>query len=429
MTRRIDALVAAMTGSGGPGAAVAVTCRGEPVYQGCFGLADVEWRQPVSPDTVFALASLSKPFTAITVVLLARDGLIDLDAAVGDYLPEYAGAGRAALIRHLLTHTSGIPNFLNLPGFRDCAAHLDHTPAELMEVFAALPLEFEPGTRYGYSNSGYRLLDIIIEKVTGAPFDEVITERVFRPTGMTGARLLTDRAVIPWRARGYELAADGELSAARHLSMTIAGGAGGLAASLQDMLGFDQAMRGHALLSPQDERQMQAPTPLTSGWTEGYGMGWVLTTYRGTPVISHAGGIDGFSCFYARFPEHDTSLIILSNRHGFPCQHLARKVTDEILDLPRHVAPTPSAGPAPTGLAGTYLDTLDAAQLSVAVDRLIISHAGQNHAMIPAGPTAYIGENDPDTRLRVHASGRQPVAITIDYPFTWFTGYRSPDDG
>ena len=107
--RRIDALVAAMTGSGGPGAAVGVACRGELIYQGCFGLADVEWRQPVTSDTVFALASLSKPLTATTVVLLARDGLIDLDAAVGDYLPEYAGPGRAALIRHLLTHTSGLP--------------------------------------------------------------------------------------------------------------------------------------------------------------------------------------------------------------------------------------------------------------------------------------------------------------------------------
>jgi CubicO group peptidase (beta-lactamase class C family) len=136
-----------MTGSGGPGAAVGVVRHGELIYQGCFGLADVEWRQPVTSDTVFALASLSKPLTAITVVLLARDGLIDLDAAVGDYRPDYAGPGRAALIRHLLTHTSGIPNFLTLPGFRDDAAHLDHTPARLMEIFAALPLEFPPGTR------------------------------------------------------------------------------------------------------------------------------------------------------------------------------------------------------------------------------------------------------------------------------------------
>jgi CubicO group peptidase (beta-lactamase class C family) len=180
-----------------------------------------------------------------------RSGL----SATASYLPGYAGPGRAALIRHLLTHTSGIPNFLTLPGFRDDAAHLDHTPARLMEVFAALPLEFPPGTRYGYSNSGYRLLDIIIERVTGTPFAEVITKRVFRPAGMGSARLLTDRAVIPWRARGYEL-------------------------------------------------------------------------------------------------------------------------------------------------------------------------AGRAYRMIPAGAAAYADESDPDTRLRVHASGLQPAVITIDYPFTWFTGYR-----
>jgi D-alanyl-D-alanine carboxypeptidase len=296
-----------------------------------------------------------------------------------------------------------------------------------MEVFAALPLEFPPGARYGYSNSGYRLLDIIAEKVTGTPFAEVIAKRVFRPAGMDSARLLTDRAVIPWRARGYEFATDGNLAAARHLSMTITGGAGGLAASLQDMLAFDQAMREHALVSPPEEQQMHAPTPLTDGRTEGYGMGWVLSTYRGTPVVSHAGGIDGFSCLYARFPERDTSLIILSNRHGFPCQHLARKIADEILDLPSHVVSAAPAGPVPAELAGTYRDSLDVVHLSVTDDRLVVSHADRTYRMIPTEAAAYTDESDPDIRLRVHASGFQPAAITIDYPFTWFTGYRSPD--
>jgi CubicO group peptidase (beta-lactamase class C family) len=323
--RRIDALVAAMTGSGGPGAAVGVACRGGLIYQGCFGLADVEWRQPVTPDTVFALASLSKPLTATTVVLLARDGLINLDAAVGDYLPEYAGPGRAALIRHLLTHTSGIPNFLTLPGFRDGAAHLDHTPAGLTEVFAALPLEFPPGTRYGYSNSGYRLLDIIIEKVTGTPFAEVVAERVFRPDHC--------------RRRGRR---------------------GGIVA-------------GHARLRPGDARART-----------------------------------GQSARRAADARADT----------------AGERPDEILDLPGHVAPAAPSGPVPAGLAGTYRDSLDAAQLSVTGDRLVVSHAGRAYRMIPSGPARYTDENDPDTRLRVHASALQPAVITIDYPFTWFTGYR-----
>jgi D-alanyl-D-alanine carboxypeptidase len=426
-TRRIDALVAAVTGSGGPGAAVAVVRGGREAYRGCFGLAEVEWRQAVAPDTVFALASLSKPFTATTVMLLSGDGLIDIDAPVSAYLPGYPGPGRAASVRHLLTHTSGIPNFVTLPGFRDHAAHLDHTPSQLIEVFADLPLDFAPGSRYGYSNSGYRLLDIIIEAVTGMPFASVLSERLFGPAGMTTARLLTDRAVIARRARGYEVPGDGTIAAAQHLSMTITGGAGGLAASLDDMIAFDQALRDHRLISPELEQQMLSPVRLASGRTEGYGLGWVLTSYRGTPVASHAGGINGFSSFYGRFPDHDTSIIILANRGGFPCHDLARKITDEIAGLPGPTQTAPAPGPIPAALTGTYRDS-PAASMHVSVDgsRLLADHGGSTRTMIPVGAATFTDENDPDIRLRVHAADGNPDAITIDFPFTWFTGYKTP---
>jgi D-alanyl-D-alanine carboxypeptidase len=427
VTRRIDALVAAMTGSGGPGAAVAVVRGGQVAYRGCFGLADVEWRQAVAPDTVFALASLSKPFTAMTVMLLSLDGLIDIDAPVSAYLPAYPGPGRVALVRHLLTHTSGIPNFLTLPGFRERAAHLDHTPGELIEVFAGLPLDFEPGSRYGYSNSGYRLLDIITETVTGMPFAEVLTERLFGPAGMTSARLLTDRAVIPWRARGYEVSGDSGIAAAPHLSMSITGGAGGLAASLEDMVAFDQTLRDYRLIGPDLEQQMLTPVRLSSGRTEGYGLGWVLTSYRGTPVASHAGGVDGFSSFYARLPDCDTSIIILANRDGFPCYHLARKVTDEIASMPGPAETAPVPGGIPAALAGTYRDTLASMHVTADGGRLVVEHAGITRTMIPAGPASFTDQNDPDIRLHVHAADGNADAITINFPFTWFTGYKTED--
>lgn len=428
VTRRVDALVPAMTGSGGPGAAVAVVRGGQVAYQGCFGLADVEWRQGVAPDTVFVLGSLSKPFTAMTVMLLSVDGLIDIDEPVSAYLPGYPGPGRAASVRHLLTHTSGIPNFLTVPGFRDRAAQLDHTPGELIEVFAGLPLDFAPGSRYGYSNSGYRLLDMIIETVTGTPFAEVLTERVFGPAGMTTARLLTDRAVIAWRARGYEVSSGGGIAVARHLSMTLSGGAGGLAASLDDMVAFDQAMRDHRLIGPDLEQQMRTPVRLSSGRTEGYGLGWVLTSYRGTPVASHAGGIDGFSSFYARFPARDTSIIILANRDGFPCYHLARKITDEVAGLPGPAQTAPVPGDMPAVPAGTYRDTLTSMQVSADGNRLLAEHAGITRTMLPAGAASFIDDNDPDIRLRAHATDGNPNAVTIDFPFTWFTGYKTLED-
>lgn len=424
--RRIDDLVMAMTGAGGPGAAVAVVCDGQTAYRGCFGLADVEWRQAVAPDTVFALGSVSKPLTAMTVMLLSRDGLIDIDAPVSAYLPSYPGPGRTASVRNLLTHTSGIPNFLTLPGFRDRAAHLDHTPGELIERFAGLPLDFAPGSRYGYSNSGYRLLDIIVETVAGRPFAEVLTERLFQPAGMTTAQLLTDRAVIPSRARGYEVSSGGGIAAARHLSMTITGGAGGLAAALDDMVAFDRTLRDQCLVGLDMEQEMLTRVQLSSGRTEGYGLGWVLTSYRGAPVVSHAGGIDGYSSFYARFPSRDTSIIILTNRDGFNCYRLARKITDEIAGLPGPAETDPIPGPLPAALEGSYRNTLSSAQISPDGDRLLVEHAGITRRMTPVGAANFIDENDPDVRLHFHATDGNPEAITIDFPFTWFTGYKTP---
>lgn len=207
--------------------------------------------------------------------------------------------------------------------------------------------------------------------------------------------------------------------------MSVTGGAGGLAASLDDMVAFDRALREHRLASPDLERQMHSPARLSSGRSEGYGLGWVLTRYRGAPVVSHAGGIDGFSSFYARFPGHDASIIILANRDGFSCYRLARAITDLILCLPAHPRPAATPGPVPAGLAGTYRDTLTSAQLAMDGNRLLIEHAGITRQMIPAGHATYIDETDHDIRLHVHTTGRQPAAVTIDYPFTWFTGYRS----
>lgn len=414
--RRVDALMGAMVGSGGPGAAAVLVRGGEVVYQGCFGLADLEWRQPVGPDTVFAIASLTKPFTATVVMSLHRDGLLDLDAPLGTYLPDYPGEGRRATVRHLLTHTSGIPNFLRLPGFGDGAAYVPHTPEDLLAVFAGLPLDFEPGTRYGYSNSGYRLLDLIVERVAAAPFAEVMAERVLEPAGMTSARMLTDQAVIPRRARGYENAG----TAAPHISMTIPGGAGGLAASIEDMVAFDRALREHRLVDEATDLRMRTPQRLASGRPEGYGLGWVLTRYRGTPVVAHNGGLDGFSTLYARFPERDASIVVLSNRDGFPCGRLGLRIADEALGLPAPAERAADAGPVPGELAGTYRDTNGEARLTVEDGRLLLHHGGLTHRMVALGEGRYRAEYDDAPGLRVHDAG----TITVDYPFTWFTGYR-----
>jgi CubicO group peptidase (beta-lactamase class C family) len=183
--------------------------------------------------------------------------------------------------------------------------------------------------------------------------------------------------------------------------------------SLEDMIAFDRALREHRLVAEDTHRLMRTPQRLASGRDEGYGLGWVLTEYRGTPVAGHTGGIDGFFSFYARFPEADASIILLTNCDGFPTTRLARRIADEALDLPDHPDEEVVAEPPPPDLAGTYRGAVEAG-------RLLLDLWGETHRMLPLGAGRYRAEDDPGIGPRVHDAG----AITVDYPFTWFTGCR-----
>jgi CubicO group peptidase (beta-lactamase class C family) len=168
----------------GPGAAVAVIRSGELIHIAGYGTANIEWRQPVSPDTVFGLGSTSKPFTATAIMLLERDGLLKITEPLTTYLPDYDTHGVNITLTHLLTHTSGIPNFVTRPGFWQRVAPLEHDQSQLRALFEPLDLDFEPGERYSYSNSGYCLLGMLIERVSGTPYGEFVRQRIFAPLGM-----------------------------------------------------------------------------------------------------------------------------------------------------------------------------------------------------------------------------------------------------
>ncbi len=423
----MDALIAGMVGSGEPGVAVSIMEGGRSVYRACHGLADVGWRQPVAADTVFRIASVGKMVTGVTCLVLAREGLLDLEAPIGRYLPEYPAATATRIsVRHLLTHTSGIPNFLTQPGWRPSASRLDHTPEQLLAVFADLPLDFAPGSRYGYSNSGYLVLDMIIARVTAQPLDQVLPQRVFQPAGMTDARLLSDADVVARAARGYQRADDRWLNA-EYLSLTIAGSGGGIGATLADMEAFDVAMRDHRLLDPADHARMVTRVQLADGRTEGYGLGCVLTTYRGHTVVSHAGGINGFSSFYGRLPDRDLSVVVLSNRDGFRAATLARGILDAIAELSPAAAASDAHGPIPPPPAawlGTYADTLGRAELTMCDGALLVEKDGASHRFLALAAHQYVDEADPDVHLHLH-NAEPDKALTISYPFTWFTGYHT----
>lgn len=421
----VEELIAKFLTDRVPGAAVAVVRFGEPVLFGCYGLADLEWRQPVTPTTVFRLASLSKPFTALTILLLAADGLLDIDGPVTDYLPDYPAHASAVTIRHLLTHTSGIPNFVLQPGFSDRTARFDHTDSELRALFATMPLQFEPGSRYGYGNSGYRLLDMIAAEVTGTKFAELVRERVFLPAGMVDTRVLADDEIVPERASGYRRTEGGYVNAP-YLSMTIPGGAGGIGSTLDDLVRFDAALRHGVFSDATLHSRMFRPVRLTCGRTEGYGMGWNLSHYRGRFIKHHAGGIEGFSSLYLRVPEEDTSLIMLTNLELFDCVAPARRIIDRLLALPQD-DPAAVALPAAALAArnGTYANTVGRFDVTARDGRLLVRHDTASLRMMPLDGTTFVQENDADIVLRFHDDDPDGAA-TLTYPLSWCTGYRVP---
>lgn len=404
-----------------PGAALAVVRSGTPVLTYCHGMADVEWRQPVTPTTVFRLASLSKPFTALAVLSLADDGLLDIDAPVAKYLSDAPEHWHRVTVRHLLTHTSGIPNFVRQPDFAERTSRIDHTDADIRGLFADQPLHFEPGTRFSYSNSGYRLLDMIAAEAAGMPFGDVVTERVFRPAGMVDTRVLRDDEIVPERARGYRRSGSGFVNAP-YLSLTIPGGAGGIGSTLTDLLHFDAALRHGAFADARLHERMFTPVRLACGRTEGYGLGWDLSTYRGRHIKHHAGGIEGFSCIYVRIPEEDVSLIMLTNLGLFPCATPARRLIDRMLDLPA-ATPRPVALPAAAlaARAGRYANPTAEFAVEATPDRLRVTAVGQTLRMLPVDPRTFVHEDDSDTVLRFHGDD----AATLTFPLWWITGYRA----
>jgi len=186
--------------------AALVAENGKVIYKGAFGMANMEWDIPNAPDTKFRLGSITKQFTATVVLQLVEQGKIKLDGKLSDYLPEYRkDTGEKVTIHHLLTHTSGIPSYTSLPGFFENVSRNPYKVADFVKKYASGDLEFEPGSKFSYNNSGYFLLGAIIERVTGKTYEQVLKENIFDPLGMKNSGYDHYDTIIPKRAAGYRL--------------------------------------------------------------------------------------------------------------------------------------------------------------------------------------------------------------------------------
>jgi CubicO group peptidase (beta-lactamase class C family) len=290
----------------------------EILFNKGFGSANLEWDIPNSPATKFRLGSVTKQFTAASILLLEEMGKLKIDDPIKKYLPDAPEAWDKITIFNLLTHTSGIPNFTSFPEYQK-EQLTAHTPKQIVDIFRDKPLDFTPGDKMSYSNSGYILLGYLLEKVSGETYQNFLQKNIFDPLGMKDSGYDSNSAIIPHRASGYSPGPGGLVNAG-YVDMSIPLSAGALYSTTEDLLRWEQGLFGGKLLSKESLSKMI--TPYKNGYALGVGTGNV----NGHEVIQHGGGIQGFVTHLAYYPDDKLTVAVLSNVMGTAPPGLAGKL-------------------------------------------------------------------------------------------------------
>ncbi|MCC2957207.1 beta-lactamase family protein [Massilia sp. IC2-477] len=345
----IDELVQAeMKRTNTPGISLAVVRDGRVVREQGYGLANVEHGVPVTAATVFQSGSIGKQLTAALVMLLVEEGKLKLDDPISRHLPKSPKAWKNITVRHLLTHTSGVGD----PG-KKVDLRKDYTDAQMIAIAASMPLRFQPGERWEYSNTGYHLLGYICNRVGGKFYGDQLRERIFGPLGM-GARVISERDIVPHRAAGYEVE-NGELKNQAWVSPTMNTTAdGSLYLTAHDLALWDLALYQDAPLNARVKESSWTPVTLKGGATHPYGFGWDLAPLNGHRRIAHNGSWQGFRSVISRFVDDRLSVIVLANSSSAPVEKIGNAVARHY--LPALVQqPIPDTEPEATARARDIL--------------------------------------------------------------------------
>ncbi len=333
---RIDTLMARYDGPGSPGASVMVISDGSVVFSKGYGWADCENRVPVTPQTNFRLASVTKQFTAMAVMIQAERGKLSLDQTLTDFFPEFPAYGRKITVREILHHTSGLRDYESLMPETTTVQILDAGVLALMEKQDST--YFEPGTKYQYSNTGYALLAQIVQKTSGISFAEFLRENIFLPLGMEHTVAFENGiSTVSDRAYGYS-PRDTTLDTGfvrTDQSMTSAVlGDGGIYSSTVDLFKWDQQLYHPTLVSPAMLKEAFTPNILPDGTNSEYGYGWRISDHDGTLCLHHSGSTVGFRNEIQRYPDKHLTVIILTNRGNIDPMPMAYQIADWYLGKP-----------------------------------------------------------------------------------------------
>jgi len=406
-TDRIDRLLAARARADAPGVALAVLSGGEFLHVRTRGLASLEHQIPISPDTPFRIGSVTKHFAVAAALLLAREGRLEIDAPIHDYLPEVPAYAHRPTVRQLMNNTSGVPDFLELLIASGAGVQRPVTWEQSRDlVLRQTALNCVPGTEFIYSAGGFLLLSMILERLEARPMEEILAARLFTPLGMKRTVLVrTNSAVIAGMATPYIERAPGQFVLGGW--GLEASGEGGMISTLDDMVAWAAELVHPRVLGAEMVAEMAAPLVYADGTRGNYGLGLYARRERGHRVFGHGGRMPGFRAEIACYPDDDLALVVLTNLHNIDPYGLGREVAAAWLDLPAAAA---EAGPPPP--AGRYREAETG-------DLIEIRHAdGQPLLAASSGPLPLVPASEGwwepvspvwDLRLRSAAGGLDAV--------------------
>jgi len=324
----VDTLFADFTGDR-PGASIMVIRNGKPVFVKAYGLADLDRKIPVTPETNFRLASVTKQFTAMSVLILIERGKLRLDTTLREVFPDFPAYGQRITIRHLLTHTSGIVSYESLIPETATKQVYDR---DVLRMMASVDSTYFPsGTEYRYSNSGYAVLAMVVEKISGETFPVFLRKNIFDPLGMKNSVAFVEGVnEVPKRSYGYRPEGDGFVFSDQSLTSAVLGD-GGIYTSVTDMFRWDQALYAGKPVSKETLDIAFTPATLTNGELTTYGFGWNIGEYHGRRRIWHGGSTCGFRTAIHRYPDDRFTVIVLTNRSVAKTDELAERLADMFL--------------------------------------------------------------------------------------------------
>jgi CubicO group peptidase (beta-lactamase class C family) len=423
LVSQIDSLATAALRNGPvAGLSVAVVKGQDTLVMKGYGLADVENDVPATASTVYRIGSITKQFTSAAVMQLVEQGKVNLDDDLTKYFPNFPTHGQRILVRHLLNHTSGIPSYTDIPGFgRVITLDLPHD--SLLAMVGRDSLMFAPGSGFYYNNSGYYMLGVLIEKVTGQKYGDYLTQQLFEPLGLHSTYYCATAPLIKHRAQGYATE-KGKLVNASYIDMGLPFAAGSLCSTVGDLVKWEHALFSGKVVSATSLAQMTTPAKLTSNRPMPYGFGLAPDTVGGHRAVGHGGGINGFISHEEIYPSDSLTVVVLANTAPAPSQGIARNAARLVLGLPLMKGPS-----VPTEIAldsaqraryvGNYsLQNPDASRVPARVvdenGHLMLEAHGQRGQLLAVGPDVFAVKGQPGARVMFTLSNGKATEFLLD---------------